>query len=105
MELLIVITSLLLVSAAAARWGHDSRDGFAPGAGRHRFTFRNVAKAGGNTDRSLSVFVGVPADTQLAGLGSGRDIPISAPSHATRPTLVGRVVLIRDPAPPARGGS
>jgi len=39
MELLLILASLFLLIAAAARWGHDSRDGFAPTHGRSRFRF------------------------------------------------------------------
>jgi hypothetical protein len=39
MELLIVVVCLLVLNAAAARWAHDSRDGFSSTAGRRRFRF------------------------------------------------------------------
>jgi hypothetical protein len=39
MELLLIVASLLLLIAAAARWGHDSRDGFSANTGNRRFRF------------------------------------------------------------------
>ena len=39
MELLLVILSVALLSIAAARWAHDSRDGFSPDFGRRRFRY------------------------------------------------------------------
>jgi hypothetical protein len=39
MELLLIVASLFVLILAAARWGHDSRDGFTATYGRGRFRF------------------------------------------------------------------